>query len=245
MRNHYESHIGYFEGAICPDADTFKDSIHAMNEITKDMPKDEEVFMYCTGGIRCTKAGAILQSASGFDTVHLVEGGITAYGRWIAENNIQKSLFKGKNFTFDARMGEKITEDVLGKCQLCGQPCSRYQNCSHSSCNILMLCCPSCASQFLNTCARLKCYDTVNGFLEKHHDHQFFEPAGPVVSDGVRAFVKKGEQGDRVVVGKQGESCDHEHHRRIRAIEVLGEPGQVLQEWAKAGRQLPPKKTIE
>ncbi|KAI7900851.1 uncharacterized protein BX663DRAFT_488156 [Cokeromyces recurvatus] len=244
MRNHYESDIGFFENAICPDAGTFRDSIKAMNEICENLPRDEEVFMYCTGGIRCTKAGAILQSASGFKKVHLVEGGITAYGRWIAEQKDKQSLFKGKNFTFDARMGERITDDVFGKCQICGQPCNRYQNCAHSSCNIMMLCCPSCASQFLNTCARLKCYDTVHDFLTSTKEH--FKPAGPNVVNGVRAFTKQGENNmdassKRIVVGKQGESCDNEHNRRMRAIEVLGEPGEVLKEWAKAGRELPPK----
>lgn len=223
MRNHYESKIGYFDGAICPDADTYRDSIDAMNEICENLPKDQEIFMYCTGGIRCTKAGAILQSASKFDTVHLVDGGITAYGRWIAEQKDKESLFRGKNFTFDARMGEKITDELLGQCQLCGEPCSRYQNCSHSSCNILMLCCPSCANQFLNTCARLKCYDTVHEFIEKGTEH--FEPAGPVIVDGVRVFVKQGEQGmdtnsKRIVIGKAGVGCDHEHTRRTRALPI-------------------------
>lgn len=49
MRNHYESQIGYFEGAIKPDVETFKGSMRAMNAIVKDLPKDQEVYMYCTG----------------------------------------------------------------------------------------------------------------------------------------------------------------------------------------------------
>jgi UPF0176 protein len=107
-----------------------------------------------------------------------------------------------------------------------------------------MLCCPSCANQFLNTCARLQCYDIVHEFIEQGHEH--FEPAGPVIVDGVRVFVKQGEDGmdsesKRIVIGKQGVSCDHEHTRRTRAIEILGEPGEILKEWAKAGRDLPPK----
>jgi UPF0176 protein len=250
MRNHYESKIGYFDGAICPDADTYKDSIDAMNEICENLPRDQEIFMYCTGGIRCTKAGAILQSASGFDTVHLVDGGITSYGRWIEEQN-KESLFKGKNFTFDARMGEKITDEILkgNQCQLCGQPCNRYQNCSHSSCNILMLCCASCATQFLNTCARLKCYDTVNEFIGRAGFKDHFEPAGPVYVDGVRVFTKRGEKdmdgkSNRIVIGKEGVGCEHDHIRRTRAIEILGEPGEILKEWAKAGRELPAKTTL-
>lgn len=244
MRNHYESKIGYFDGAICPDADTYKDSIDAMNEICENLPRDQEIFMYCTGGIRCTKAGAILQSASKFNTVHLVEGGITSYGRWVSEQEDKESLFRGKNFTFDARMGEKITDEVIGECHLCGTPSNRYQNCSHASCNILMLCCPACAGQFLNTCARIQCYDTVHEFIETGTEH--FEPSGAVMVDGVRVFMKQGEKdmdatSKRVVIGKKGVRCDHEHTRRTRAIEILGQPGEILKEWAKAGRDLPPK----
>ncbi|KAI9260542.1 hypothetical protein BDA99DRAFT_538151 [Phascolomyces articulosus] len=249
MRNHYESEIGYFEGAIRPNVDTFRGSIDAMNEICKNIPKDQEIFMYCTGGIRCTKAGAILQSASGFETVHLVEGGITAYGRWVRDreqkqDNYKKqpaSLFRGKNFTFDKRLGEDITDEVLGKCHICGQPSSRYQNCAHASCNLLMLCCSNCASQFLNTCGRMDCYDTVHDFKQKTTDHHYFKPDGPIMIDGVRAFVKQGEHGEeRVVVGKTGVKCEHQYHRRVRAVEVLGEPGNILKEWVKAGRELPP-----
>ncbi|KAI8381004.1 uncharacterized protein BYT42DRAFT_564913 [Radiomyces spectabilis] len=249
MRNHYESEIGFFEGAIRPDVSTFKGSMKAMNEITKDLPRDQEVFMYCTGGIRCSKAGAILQSASGFRKVHLVEGGITAYGRWIEEEKQVHSLFRGKNFTFDARMGERITDEVFTRCHICGEPCNRYQNCAHASCNLLLLCCPKCAAQFKNTCGRIKCYDTVNDYMTRAK--KYFNPDGPVTIDGVRAYIKQGESPehpaskdapvttDRVVVGKSGEQCELGHDKRIRAAEVLGEPRQVLQEWVKAGRPLP------
>ncbi|CAO3634013.1 unnamed protein product [Cunninghamella blakesleeana] len=276
MRNHYESNIGYFDGAIRPDANTFRDSITAMNDICKDLPRDQEVFMYCTGGIRCTKAGAILQSQSGFKTVHLVDGGITAYGRWIREQQEKdemegkkeeektKSIYRGKNFTFDARMGESITDEITGtKCHICGTPCNRYQNCAHAQCNLLLLCCPNCASQFLNTCGRFHCYDTLHDFIHhqknegekikpqhssslKHPDQfQYYDAGGPLMVNGVRAYEKKGKsldehkKLDRIVIGTN-KACEHEYHRRIRAIDVLGEPGNVLKEWAKAGRQLPP-----
>ncbi|KAI7886035.1 Rhodanese-like protein [Lichtheimia hyalospora FSU 10163] len=190
MRNHYESEIGYFEGAIRPNVDSFRGSVKSMNEICKDVPRDQEVFMYCTGGIRCSKAGAILQSASGFKQVHLVEGGITAYGRWIKEQKDKHtSLFKGRNFTFDKRMGEPITDQT-----------------SH-----------------------------------------YFNPEGPVMIDGVRAYIKKGESPDqdRIVIGKSGVKCEHDYHRRVRAIDVLGEPGDVLKQWKAAGRELPPLSTEE
>ncbi|ORX59422.1 Rhodanese-like protein [Hesseltinella vesiculosa] len=261
MRNHYESNIGYFEGAICPDADTFRDSIQAMNDICKDLPKDQDIYMYCTGGIRCSKAGAILQSQQGFKNVHLVEGGITAYGRWLRDQQGLESLFRGKNFTFDARMGEAITEEITGThCMICGSPCNRYQNCAHAQCNLLMICCSKCASRFLNTCARLDCYDTISDFLQSQPaaspepsartpapQAPFYDAAGPLFTDsGVRAYVKHGKDIEdhkkhaRVVVGTSGKACEHEFSRRTRALEVLGQPGDVLKAWAEAGRCLPP-----
>lgn len=175
-----------------------------------------------------------------------MEGGITAYGRWIKEQKDKhKSLFKGRNFTFDKRMGEPITDQVLGKCHICGEPCNRYQNCSHASCNLLMLCCSKCASRFLNTCGRLQCYDVVHDF--KSQTSHYFNPDGPVIIDGVRAFIKQGEspEQDRIVIGKTGVKCEHDYHRRVRASDVLGEPGDVLKQWEAAGRELPPLSTEE
>ncbi|KAI8870628.1 Rhodanese-like protein [Ramicandelaber brevisporus] len=135
MRNIYESEVGYFEGAIMPDVTTFRDGVVAMKDITKELSKDEPVYMYCTGGIRCTKAGAILKS-DGFNDVRMLRGGITAYGRWIQQQQQQQqqqqkqqqqqqnipsdesgsssrpqvieSIYRGINFTFDKRLGEPI-----------------------------------------------------------------------------------------------------------------------------------------
>ncbi|KAJ2956989.1 hypothetical protein NQZ79_g7232 [Umbelopsis isabellina] len=225
MRNHYESQIGYFDGAIKPDVETFKGSMKAMNEITRDLPKNQEIYMYCTGGIRCSKAGAILRSAGGFETVHMVAGGITAYGRWIQEQKEQpKSLFKGKNFTFDARLGERISEDVLSQCQICGAECDTFTNCVNASCNLLLVACPNCRTRFRHTCGQPECYKVVDDYYDK----------------GVgRSFKKQGDYSERTVVGT-GSSCEHPHDRRIRASHVLGEPGEILKKWENLGIELPP-----
>ena len=57
MRNHYESEIGHFKGAICPDVDTFRDSLEIIEKNLK-YKKNKNLLMYCTGGIRCEKASA-------------------------------------------------------------------------------------------------------------------------------------------------------------------------------------------
>ena len=74
MRNHYESEIGRFAGAYCPDADTFKDAIHIVaNEFGQQ--KGRKILLYCTGGIRCEKASSFL-IRRGFTNVFQLSGGI-------------------------------------------------------------------------------------------------------------------------------------------------------------------------
>ena len=70
--------------------------------------------MYCTGGIRCEKASAYMLH-HGFKNVFHLEGGIINYANQIKEEGLE-SQFKGKNFVFDDRLGEKITEDIISKC---------------------------------------------------------------------------------------------------------------------------------
>ena len=78
MRNHYESEIGHFDGAITPDVDTFRDSLDVIEESLKDTKEDKNLLMYCTGGIRCEKASAYYKH-KGFQHVFQLEGGIIEY----------------------------------------------------------------------------------------------------------------------------------------------------------------------
>ncbi|KAK3828504.1 MAG: hypothetical protein J3Q66DRAFT_275245 [Benniella sp.] len=168
MRNHYESAIGHFENSIRPDVTTFRENVDAMLDICKGK-EDQDIYMYCTGGIRCTRSGALLKS-KGFKSVKMLQGGVTAYGRYIQEQralalgsrrNDIKSIYKGKNFTFDKRLGEPITDDVLAKCHTCGTPCDSYCNCSNMACNLLMISCPTCREKHEGTCGSSSCVDMV------------------------------------------------------------------------------------
>ena len=83
MRNHYESEIGHFKGAVTPDVDTFRDSLPIIEEDLEDLKEDKNLLMYCTGGIRCEKASAYFKH-KGFKNVYQLEGGIIEYTRqWI------------------------------------------------------------------------------------------------------------------------------------------------------------------
>ena len=124
MRNHYESEVGKFEGAFCPDADTFREELPLVTEHLKGK-EDKKILMYCTGGIRCEKASAWFKY-KGFKDVNHLQGGIIQYAKEIREQNIE-SKFKGVNFVFDERIGERITDDVIAQCHQCGKPCDTIQ----------------------------------------------------------------------------------------------------------------------
>ena len=93
MRNHYESEIGHFVGAMTPDVDTFRDSLPLIEQELKEAKKDKNLLLYCTGGIRCEKASAYYKH-KGFKNVFQLEGGIVEYTRQLNSKRIKnKSRF--------------------------------------------------------------------------------------------------------------------------------------------------------
>jgi len=149
MRNHYESEIGHFEGAMCPQADTFREEIAmVIDELRED--KERKILLYCTGGVRCEKASAYLKH-HGFNDVNQLHGGIIEYARQIKVLNLE-SKFIGKNFVFDDRLGESISGDVIAHCHQCGKPCDTHTNCANNLCHILFIQCPECAARYEGCC---------------------------------------------------------------------------------------------
>ncbi len=151
FRNHYESEVGHFEGAITPDVETFRESLPIINEQLQDFKEDKNLLMYCTGGIRCEKASAYFKH-QGFKNVYQLEGGIIEYTRQIKEDNIQ-SKFIGKNFVFDHRLGERITDDIVSQCHQCGKPCDNHTNCANDGCHLLFIQCDDCKAAMENCCS--------------------------------------------------------------------------------------------
>ncbi|PIR54868.1 hypothetical protein COU74_03970 [Candidatus Peregrinibacteria bacterium CG10_big_fil_rev_8_21_14_0_10_36_19] len=158
MRNQYESEVGHFENAICPDADTFREELPMVVEQLKDK-KDQKVLLYCTGGIRCEKASAYLKY-QGFTDVNQLHGGIIDYYRQIKEKKLP-SKFKGKNFVFDERMGERISEDIISECHQCNNPCDDHTNCANKACHLLFIQCQNCKNKLENCCSK-KCQEIIN-----------------------------------------------------------------------------------
>jgi UPF0176 protein len=158
MRNHYEYEVGHFVNAIEIPSDTFREQLPMAADMMKEN-KDKNIIMYCTGGIRCEKASAYMMH-HGFKNVFHLEGGIINYANQIKEEGLE-SQFKGKNFVFDDRLGEKITEDIIAKCHQCGAPCDTHTNCKNDGCHLLFIQCPSCAETYAGCCTQT-CTDIVH-----------------------------------------------------------------------------------
>ncbi|MFN8341525.1 MAG: rhodanese-related sulfurtransferase [Cyclobacteriaceae bacterium] len=150
MRNHYESEVGHFIGAIRPDVDNFRESLPIVENLLKGK-EEQPVLMYCTGGIRCEKASAWFRHR-GFKEVYQLEGGIIEYARQVRSQGLE-NRFVGKNFVFDERLSEKITEDVISHCHQCGAPCDSHTNCRNQGCHLLFIQCPSCAEKYAGCCS--------------------------------------------------------------------------------------------
>jgi UPF0176 protein len=150
MRNHYESEVGHFKNAITPDVATFREELPYVAELLQEH-KDKNIVMYCTGGIRCEKASAYMKY-KGFENVFQLEGGIIEYARQIKDEGLE-NRFVGKNFVFDERLGERISEEVIAQCHQCGAPCDDHTNCANTYCHILFIQCPNCRAQYEGCCS--------------------------------------------------------------------------------------------
>jgi UPF0176 protein len=159
MRNHYESEIGHFKGAITPDVDTFRDSLPIIEEDLKDYKEDKNLVMYCTGGIRCEKASAYYKH-KGFKNVFQLEGGIIEYARQVRQKGLDNK-FLGKNFVFDHRRGERISEDIISNCHQCGKPCDTHINCANEACHLLFIQCDECADKMEHCCSQ-ECVEVIH-----------------------------------------------------------------------------------
>ncbi|MBS1918640.1 MAG: rhodanese-related sulfurtransferase [Bacteroidetes bacterium] len=163
MRNHYEYEVGHFKNAIEIPSDTFRQQLPMAVEMMKDK-KEANIIMYCTGGIRCEKASAWMMH-NGFKNVFHLEGGIINYVREIKELGLE-SKFIGKNFVFDERLGERITNDIISKCHQCGKPADTHVNCLNEGCHLLFIQCDECRVKFEGCCSR-ECQDTIHLPLEE------------------------------------------------------------------------------
>ena len=150
MRNHYEFEVGHFKGAVEVPSDTFREQLPMAVDMMEGN-REKNIIMYCTGGIRCEKASAYMLH-NGFNNVFHLEGGIINYTRQVKEKELENK-FIGKNFVFDERLGERITEDIIAHCHQCGKPCDTHVNCKSEACHLLFIQCDECANKFEHCCS--------------------------------------------------------------------------------------------
>lgn len=150
MRNHYEFEVGHFENAIEIPSDTFRDQLPMAVDMMQEHI-DKNIIMYCTGGIRCEKASAYMLHR-GFKNVYHLEGGIINYVNQIKEKKLENK-FHGKNFVFDQRLGERVTEEIIARCHQCGKPSDTHVNCVNDACHLLFIQCEECREKYDNCCS--------------------------------------------------------------------------------------------
>ncbi len=158
MRNHYEFEVGHFENAIEIPSDTFREQLPMAVEMLGDQ-KERNVIMYCTGGIRCEKASAYMLHR-GFKNVFHLEGGIINYTNQVKEKRLDNK-FHGKNFVFDQRLGERITDEIISNCHQCGKPADTHVNCKNDACHLLFIQCDECREKMEQCCSQ-ECQDFIH-----------------------------------------------------------------------------------
>ncbi|MCW1930652.1 MAG: rhodanese-related sulfurtransferase [Candidatus Kerfeldbacteria bacterium] len=149
-RNMYEARIGKFKNAITPDIQNFREFPQWVKE-NKEKLNGKKVLMYCTGGIRCEKASAVVKE-TGIEDVYQLNGGIINYGKHIPDG-----LWEGSCYVFDARNKVQVNDDahhtIISKCDFCKELSDQYVNCANAACNKMMILCASCREKSNDACS--------------------------------------------------------------------------------------------
>ncbi|MBC7981676.1 rhodanese-related sulfurtransferase [Candidatus Parcubacteria bacterium] len=186
MRNHYEFEVGHFEKAIEVPSDTFREQLPMAVDMMKT-DKEKNIIMYCTGGIRCEKASAYMLH-QGFKNVFHLEGGIIHYVNQVKEKGLENK-FHGKNFVFDQRLGERVTDEIISKCHQCGNPADTHVNCVNDACHLLFIQCDPCNSAMEGTCSQ-ECLDFIHLPAEEQKKQRAGIDKGRNVFNKSRSLVK-------------------------------------------------------
>lgn len=143
-RNAFEARIGRFKNAVVPDVQTTRDFVGELESGKYDHLKDRPIVTYCTGGIRCEVLSSVMKNR-GFNEVYQIDGGVVRYGEAFGDGG----LWEGSLYIFDSRMNHEFTDQakVIGECERCAAPTSKYHNCANLACRKLILLCETCAGE--------------------------------------------------------------------------------------------------
>ena len=122
-RNHYEIEVGTFPGAVDPQTDSFRE-FPEFAKTLEPVDRQRPVAMFCTGGIRCEKASALMQEL-GFENVNQLDGGVLNYLDQVAD---EENRWQGECFVFDSRVAvdRDLAEGGYVQCHACRRPLSSH-----------------------------------------------------------------------------------------------------------------------
>lgn len=194
MRNHYEYEVGHFEKAIEVPSDTFREQLPMAADMLGEN-RERNIIMYCTGGIRCEKASAYMLHR-GYKNVFHLEGGIINYANQVKEKGLPNK-FRGKNFVFDNRLGERITDEIISHCHQCGQPADVHVNCANEACHLLFIQCESCKEKYQGCCSQ-ECFDFIQLPIEVQQEKRRGIDKGRNIFNKSRARLRPRMKGGRL-----------------------------------------------
>lgn len=148
VRSDYEHTIGKFKNAVTLDIENFRDFPAKINELAKY--KNKKIITYCTGGIKCEKASALLLH-EGFTDVYQLHGGIIKYGKEAGGKD-----FDGKCYVFDNRVAvdvNSVNPVVISTCRNCGKTTAKMINCANPECNGHFTQCDECGDRLDGACS--------------------------------------------------------------------------------------------
>ena len=168
VRSNYEHQLGRFKNALTLDIENFRDFPEQINQLAQY--KDKKVLTYCTGGIKCEKASALLLH-HGFKDVYQLHGGIIKYGKEAGGED-----FEGKCYVFDNRLSievNRVNPTVVSKCYNCDKVTSKMINCANPECNAHITQCNDCGTKLNGCCCndctthpRLRKYDGTGYYVK-------------------------------------------------------------------------------
>ncbi|MEZ5303958.1 MAG: rhodanese-related sulfurtransferase [Verrucomicrobiales bacterium] len=183
-RNEYESRIGRFEGAICPDIENFRD-FPGWLAAHRQALEGKRILTYCTGGIRCEKLSGLLLR-EGFENVFQLHGGIVTYGK---DPEVRGEGFEGQCYVFDERIAVEVNAadpSIVSHCIRCGEASARYVNCEVDPCHERIILCESC-EQVTGRCC-LACAP-----LLKRNPFRFVDRLGSEAASTRRSMAPRGQ----------------------------------------------------
>lgn len=148
VRSNYEHSLGKFKNAVTLDIENFRDFPEKINELAQY--KGKKILTYCTGGIKCEKASALLLH-EGFEDVYQLHGGIIKYGKEAGGKD-----FEGKCYVFDNRLAvdvNSVNPVVISKCYNCGKVTDKMINCANPECNEHFTQCEECGWELDGCCS--------------------------------------------------------------------------------------------